>query len=110
MKTSLLEKLLEFYRDEPEDPFNLYSLALEYQKYDTSQSKRCFEQLLDKFPNYLPTYYVAAQFFALIDRDIRPEIIYLKGIQIALEQQNYKTHQELVRAYRAFLDEEIEEE
>ncbi|MBU1822126.1 MAG: tetratricopeptide repeat protein [Bacteroidetes bacterium] len=108
MKTSRLEKLLEFYQEDPNDPFNSYALALEYQKNDTSQAEAAFEQLLAKFPDYLPSYYTAAQFFVSQDQNLRAEEIFKTGIQLAQFQQNTKAYQELVRAYRAFQDEQMD--
>lgn len=108
MKTSLLENLLEFYREDPDDPFNVYALALEYQKYDTNESKKFFHILLENFPDYLPTYYVAAQFFLSIEEIKTAEKVLIKGIQLALDQQNTKSHQELIRAFRALEDEQME--
>lgn len=108
MKTSLLEKLLDLYRDDPADPFNLYALALEYQKTNTSESRRCFELLLEEFPNYLPTYYTAAQFFINLEENSLAEQIFQKGIPLAQSQQKARAHQELVRAYQAFQDEHMD--
>lgn len=51
-------KLLEQYvEDDPNDPFNLYALALEYQKQNPAKAGKLFELLLAKHPDYLPTYY-----------------------------------------------------
>lgn len=109
MTYSLLDKLLEFYKEDPNDPFNQYALALEYQKSDTSKARQYFERLLREFPTYLPTYYHAAQFFNHLEQTAFADQIFQKGIQLALEQQNHKTHQELVRAYRSFLDDLMDE-
>ncbi len=79
MKTALLEKLLVFYEEDPHDPFNLYALALEYQKFDASKSAELLERLLLDFPDYLPTYYHAAQFFSTSQRNEKARGIYRKG-------------------------------
>ena len=109
MKTPLLEKLLVFYKEDPHDPFNLYALALEYQKIDARGSAEWLERLLREFPDYLPTYYHAAQFFSNLQRNEKAREIYEKGIQLATKQHNAKIQQELVRAYRAFEDELLDE-
>jgi tetratricopeptide (TPR) repeat protein len=108
MNSPILDKLIEFYKEDPEDPFNLYALALEYQKIDTSEAKRCFELLLTRFPAYLPTYYHAAQFFSGLEQIEFTESIYQKGIQLAQDQRNLKAQQELLRAYRSFQDEQMD--
>ena len=105
MENSLLNNLLTFYEEDPGDPFNIYALALEYLKHDAYQAGRFFDILLMDHPEYLPTYYHAASFFALQENVKKAEEIYTKGIELALIKNNIKTHQELVRAYRGFLDE-----
>jgi Tfp pilus assembly protein PilF len=105
MEKTLLQNLLVFYEEDPNDPFNIYALALEYMKTDNGQAEKYFNKLLEEHPDYLATYYPAAAFFAGLDRIEKAELIYQKGIDLALLNNNTKTHQELLRAYRSFLDE-----
>jgi len=105
MENGLLSNLITFYEEDPGDPFNIYALAIEYLKHDSGKAARFFDILLVDHPEYLPTYYHAASFFALQENVKKAEEIYLKGVDLALKQNNIKTHQELVRAYRSFLDE-----
>ena len=105
MKNSLLENLIAFYEEDPNDPFNIYALALEYQKSDGGKAELYFDILLDQHPEYLATYYSAGAFFSALEKNEKAEIIYQKGIDLALNIKNTKTHQELLRAYRSFLDE-----
>ena len=104
MDSGLLQNLLAFYEEDPNDPFNIYALAIEYLKSDLAKSEHFFDLLLTSYPEYLPTYYHAAAFFAGEDNLEKAEQIYIKGIALALNQRNTKTHQELLRAYRSFLD------
>jgi lipopolysaccharide biosynthesis regulator YciM len=63
MKSDRLKMLEKFMAEEPEDPFNIYALALEYLNSDSTQSGKLFDLLLDKHPDYVPTYYQAGNFF-----------------------------------------------
>lgn len=108
MQTTFLEKLLAFYEEDPGDPFNLYALALEYQKFDASKASRFYSELLSRYPEYLPTYYHAAQFFTNSEQIERAEFIYKSGIELAKNQQNSKAEIELTRAYRSFQDEQAD--
>jgi tetratricopeptide (TPR) repeat protein len=100
----LLDSLLRFYQDDPDDPFNVYALAIEYQKTDLKQSGRYFDMLLDKHPDYLPTYYHAAGLFAqLADLD-KASQIYKRGIELASHLKNAKAQRELQGAYQQFRD------
>jgi tetratricopeptide (TPR) repeat protein len=105
MNSTLLSSLQRFYEEDPDDPFNVYALAIEYSKSDAQQAARFFDLLLNKHPDYLPTYYHAGSFFAAGEEVEKAEGIYQKGIALALSQKNTKAHQELLRAYNNFLDE-----
>ncbi len=108
METSFLEKLLTFYEEDPDDPFNLYALALEYQKYDATNASKFYKELLAKHPEYLPTYYHAAQFFGNLEELEMAEFIFKIGIELAKKQQNSKVEQELIRAYQSHQDEQMD--
>ncbi len=58
-----LEQLQQFVDDDPNDPFNLYALALEFIKSDAAKAEILFEKLLSEHKHYLPTYYQAANLF-----------------------------------------------
>lgn len=105
MNNSLLANLVAFYEDDPADPFNAYALAIEYTKSDTAQAKHFFELLLEKHPEYLPTYYHAGAFFAAYNAVDRADEVYRKGVELALLQKNAKAHRELLSAYNNFRDE-----
>lgn len=105
MSTSLLENLIGFYEEDPDDPFNAYALALEYMKSDATQAAAFFDLVLDKHPGYLPVYYSAAGFYKDLEKWERSAAIYERGVSLAREQGNVKTTQELLRAQRALLDE-----
>jgi hypothetical protein len=61
MTTDRLAQLQRFYDEDPDDPFNIYGLALEYLKFDEQRSSELFAILLEKFPNYTATYYHAGK-------------------------------------------------
>lgn len=107
MNNNRLELLLQFYEEDPSDPFNAYALAMEYQNTDVQKATEYFKLLLDKQPDYLPTYYHAAALFADMGNAEYAEKLYREGIQLALNQQNTKTYQELQRAYREFQDDNL---
>jgi tetratricopeptide (TPR) repeat protein len=105
MSDTLLANLLTFYEEDPNDPFNIYTLAIEYSKSDSTQASRFFDILLSEHPEYLPTYYHAGAFFAEMEQSEKAEEIYQKGVELARKQGNMKALSELQRAYNNFLDE-----
>jgi tetratricopeptide (TPR) repeat protein len=99
MSEQRLKTLIQFYEEDPSDPFNLYGLALEYQKTDLKKSEALFNKLLTDFPQYVPSYYHAAKLKAELKQ---PEValrIYKKGIEVAKQHNEKKAEQELRSAY-----------
>lgn len=108
MNNERIQQLLQFVQEEPGEPFNVYALALEYLSDDQGQALHYFEKLLAEHPGYLPAYYHAAALYADIGDRPKTELLYDLGLQLAREQGNDKTFQELKRAQQAFRDEEDE--
>jgi hypothetical protein len=100
-----ISQLEEFLREDPDDPFNSYALALEYLKKDSKKGQHLFEQLLNTHPNYLPTYYPFAQLL-IEQQDPRAETIFKQGIETARRLSDLKTLKELTSAYNDWLFEQ----
>jgi Tfp pilus assembly protein PilF len=100
---SRLQLLIEFTKEEPENPFNWYALALEYFNSNPAESVGLFEKLLNRFPEYLPTYYTAAQYFSEQNDLEKAKELFEKGILLAIKLKEDKTLKELQNAYQNFL-------
>jgi Tfp pilus assembly protein PilF len=99
MTTNRLDQLLTYYQEEPNDPFNIYGLALEYLKHDTAKAKEFFELLLNKHEDYVPTYYHAARLYQDVGHKEKAVQLYEKGIIIARKHNDLKAARELQSAY-----------
>ncbi len=108
MNNERIQELIRFAEDEPNDPFNVYALAMEFLTGQPEQARIYFDQLLDNHPNYLPTYYHAAALYADLDKRDKAADLYEKGITLAQVQNNEKALLELQRAQQAFEDDEDE--
>ena len=106
MNPERVQQLLQFVQQEPGNPFNVYALAMEYQSENPSQAQHYFERLLTDHPQYLPTYYHAAQLYVDLGNRDKAAELYDFGLMLAKQQGNEKTFDELKRAYRAFQDDE----
>jgi tetratricopeptide (TPR) repeat protein len=106
MNNARIQLLLGFVEEEPDEPFNVYALAMEYLADAPAQALPLLEKLLTAFPHYLPTYYQAAQLYA--DLGNRPKAVatYDLGIQLAQLQKSRKTLEELQRARQTCLDDD----
>lgn len=90
-----LEQLLEFLTADPHDPFNIYALAIEYRKNDIEKAKTLFDQLLNEFPDYVPTYYHAATLYLENNQEGEAIHILQTGIAVARKQNETKAAREL---------------
>jgi Tfp pilus assembly protein PilF len=109
MTSSLLQSLLQFYEEDPNDPFNTYALALEYSKSDLARAETLFRKLLTEHPKYLPAYYHAARLLADRGKVEEAASTYQKGMALAKELGNAKIQRELTGAYQLFMDEQEDE-
>jgi tetratricopeptide (TPR) repeat protein len=98
-----IEQLIEFSKEEPDNPFNFYALALEYQNSDAQKAAEYYDKLLKEFDNYIPTYYHAALFFADQNDISKSKRIYEKGISLAKAKNDAHALRELQNAYQNFL-------
>jgi tetratricopeptide (TPR) repeat protein len=101
-----LRQLLDFYNDDPTDPFIIYGIALEYQNFDLKTAESYFNILLEKFPEYLPAYYHAAKLYETLRKPDKAKIIYNKGIELARSRSEFHALRELNNALNLLLDEE----
>lgn len=98
-----LQLLIQFTKEEPENSFNWYALALEYINSEPEESAVIFDELLKTHPDYLPTYYTSAQFFAEQNQLNKAKEIFEKGIVLAGRSKEEKALKELKNAYQNFL-------
>lgn len=105
MANERLERLLKYYSENPNDPFIIYGLALEYRK--SGQQKEAwqyFKILLINHPDYLPTYYQAAEFAAEeLGHLEEARQIYQTGLEKCRKQGDNFAQRELQSAYENFL-------
>ena len=97
-----IQVLLEFLAEEPDNPFNLYALALEYKNVGPEKAAPYFDRLLVEHKAYLPTYYHAAALFDELGEVNKAKDIYEAGIALAAQKRDQKTLSELKNAYLNF--------
>ncbi|RYU96177.1 tetratricopeptide repeat protein [Emticicia agri] len=105
MQEERLKILLQYLEEEPDEPFNIYGVAMEYLDRKPEKALFYLEKLLNDHPDYVPTYYHAAALYFEMEQFEKADEVYKKGIEIAHQKQNIKAYDELKRAYRMFLDE-----
>ena len=93
-------KLLEQYaREDPNDPFPIYALALEWVNSDPQKAEELFNKLLTDHADYLPVYYHAGQFYLAAGDKAKAMGILEIGIQKTKDAGEWKTLAELKSLY-----------
>ena len=103
MDENRVKMLEKFIKEDPEDPFNLYALALEYTSQNPLQAKTIFAELLKKHPEYTATYYHAAHCFYELGEENLAKETFEAGIEQLKGKDNPKALSELQNAYQNFL-------
>tara|TARA_R100001369_G_scaffold80036_1_gene110219 strand:+ start:123 stop:455 length:333 start_codon:yes stop_codon:yes gene_type:complete len=102
---SRIEQLQEFLKEDSNDSFLTYALALEFVKVDKNDAARdCFLKLIKDDENYLASYYQLGKLYESLNDLENAGGIYKKGIKIAQKSENKKTLLELQEAYNMLIE------
>jgi Tfp pilus assembly protein PilF len=102
MNQDRLKQLLQFYEEDPDDPFNIYALANEYKNSDSEKALQYFEKLEREHPNYMATYYHLAHLYIDLREDEKAKSTFEKGMEIAMKNNEPFALRELRSAYEEF--------
>ena len=90
--------LLAYLKESPHDPFLLYALALEYVKEEDTKAENLFNELLEKHPQYLATYYHFGKWKERKGLKDEAIALYQSGIEKAKQAKEQHTLAELQSA------------
>ncbi len=91
-----LDQLLQFYEEDPDDPFTRFALAQEYlSRGQVDEALEFFEGLVDTDPDYVGTYYHLGKLYEELGRTDAAIETYEDGIEVAREQRDKKSLAEL---------------
>lgn len=97
-----LQKLLDFLKNEPNDPFLKYALATEYlSQNDLEKALFYFDDLMTQHVDYVGTYYHAGKLYERLNRKPEAIQIYQKGMQIARKAGDNHAFSELQTVYNS---------
>lgn len=88
-----------FISKSPTDPFPRYGLAMEHKgRGELAEAWAVFEELLGKFPDYVPSYLMAGGTLVALDRKVEAADTYRKGIEVAQRRGDQHARRELEAA------------
>lgn len=95
-----IEQLTSFLAKTPNDSFLQHALALEYiKKGDDGAAKKLFEEVLERDPFYIGSYFQLAKLLERIGERDRALACYERGMNVAETAENGRTYNELQAAY-----------
>lgn len=96
MENKRLTQLLEMEKSNNEDVTIKYMIALEYLNANNTLCEMYFDLILSRFPDYLPVYYIAGEYFYNRDQNEKSLFILKKGVDVAERQKNKKALDEIL--------------
>ncbi len=88
-----------FIERTPTDPFPRYGLAMELKAQGAlAEAWTAFEELITRFPDYVPTYLMAGGTLVALARKDEAADIYRKGIEVATRRGDQHARRELEAA------------
>lgn len=101
-----ITQLQQYVNEDPADPFNLYALALEYQKTDEGKALDIFNRLCQEHAEYIPTYYQLGKLHQASGKNEMALQVFERGIEMARKQNDLKALRELQAAKQELLFED----
>jgi tetratricopeptide (TPR) repeat protein len=99
-----IDMLKDFLKENPNDSFSRYALALELMKLDQlDDAQREFETVRESDPDYLATYYQLGQLYTRLGLRHEAEKTFRTGITVAVKQRDAHTQSELEAALEGLL-------
>ena len=102
---SRIDQLHQFLKEDSNDSFLKYALALEYVLVKENDTARdCFLKLIKEDENYVASYYQLGKLYESLNEVEKAIEIYKKGIEIAKNSKEAKTLSELQEAYNMLIE------
>ena len=88
-----------FIAKSPSDPFPRYGLAMEHKgRGEHAEAWTVFQELVEKFPDYVPTYLMAGGTLIALGRKDEAAAIFRQGIEVATRRGDQHARGELESA------------
>ena len=103
MNQHRIEQLKQMLDEEPNEPFLLYALAMEYNNaQDHELALNYYEKLITHHRQYVGTYYHLAKLYERLEMTDKAKNCYEQGMGIARQMGDQHAFSELNSAYNSF--------
>src|SRR5947209_8870186 len=90
------QQILDMLADDPNDPFLRYGLGMEYMSEGANEEAvRCFRELTEVVPEYVPGYQQAGQVLTKLGRTDEARDFFRRGIAMAQKVGNMHARDEM---------------
>ena len=97
-----LAALRDFVAKSPDDPFPRYGLAMELaNRGQLDEACQAFQELLDRTPDYVPTYLMYGNTLARVGHRERAAEVYRSGAEVSMRRGDTHAHGEILAALAA---------
>ncbi|MBC7745273.1 MAG: tetratricopeptide repeat protein [Flavobacterium sp.] len=111
MHPNRLQKLLDFFETEPNDPFLKYALATEYlNSNEPDKALFYYEDLFVNHTDYVGTYYHLGKLYEALNRKVDAVKTYQKGMQVAKSLKDMHAFSELQTVYNLATGQDYEDD
>jgi tetratricopeptide (TPR) repeat protein len=111
MQITRLNKLLEFLKSDPNDPFVLYALAMEYNSQnETELAFNYYLKLITEHPDYVGTYYHLGKLYEKNEQIDRAVEIYKQGMLASRKKGDNHAYSELQGALNSAMGLDYEDD
>lgn len=105
MSSKKARTLARYVKENPNDSFSKFALALEFLKEDQLKKARVlFESIAKNDPEYVGVYYHLGKLYERLDRNDLALQTYTKGIEVAKSQNDAHTADEITEAMQLMDD------
>jgi tetratricopeptide (TPR) repeat protein len=111
MQANRLQKLLDFFNNEPDDPFLKYALATEYvNSNEPLKALSFYEDLIANHADYVGTYYHLGKLYEALNRKDDAVRTYQEGMVIARKSNDMHSFSELQSVYNSATGQDYEDD
>ena len=104
MSNTRLQKLLEFIKEQPDDLFLKYALAMEYLGMnDIQKAKNYFEEVIKNDKNHVAAFYQLGKIYENRGEESSAIGVYEKGLENARKKNDSRSIRELTAAIDALI-------